>query len=90
METKSVKIQGRKGKWGIIETEKVMGLTFGMAEHEVYGDETDLLLCILESDGNWKELDILCDDLHRSIEEWLENAVWSYITDKEWEDKNGN
>ena len=87
METKNQRIEGRTGKWDIIETLQVMSLTFGMAEHIHYGEEADILLCILTAKGTWQELDIMGDTLHNAVEEWLQNAVWSYIIDQEMEDK---
>jgi len=86
MDTKNQRIEGRLGKWDIIETEQVLSLAFGMAEHTLYGDESDYLLCILTAKGTWQELDIMGDTLHNAIEEWLQNAVWSYIIDQEMED----
>lgn len=53
MNYERIVVDGYRGAWSVIDTTKRKGITYGLLEHNVYGDETCYL--IVKMDSNFEE-----------------------------------
>lgn len=74
----SVIISSRTGLWGMIEILCIGSLVFGAFEHNTLGDETDLVVCMLLSSGEWLEVNTLFDTIENVLAETIENVLYEH------------
>ena len=74
----NVIIPSRTGLWDMVELFTIGSLVFGAFEHNTLGDETDLIVCMLLSSGEWLEVNILFDTIENVLAETIENILYEH------------
>ena len=74
----NVIIPSRTGLWDMVDRRAIGPLVFGAFEHNTLGDETDLIVCMLLSSGQWLEINTLFDTIENVLAETIENILYEH------------
>lgn len=64
----NIRIEGRKNKWYVIDTEIRNDVTYYLFENETYGDETDAVIAIRQGE-KYIEIGSTYDDIATGLDD---------------------